>query len=54
MQAIDDLFVWVPNALGLLLGLAQVGLCLVFPGAPKGALKKVRSSQSSSEEDGLI
>eukprot|EP00884_Botryococcus_braunii_P015210 jgi/Botrbrau1/2372/Bobra.0395s0006.2 len=39
--AIEDLFVWVPNALGLVLGLAQVGLCLLLPGAPKNSLKKV-------------
>jgi hypothetical protein len=56
LQAIGDLFVWVPNTLGLILGLAQVALCLVFPAVDKraGALKKVRSQSSGEENEGLV
>ena len=35
MQAVGDAFIWIPNAVGFLLGSLQLLLCLVYPRTPR-------------------
>ena len=34
-QAVGDMFIWMPNAVGFLLGCLLLVLCLVYPRQPR-------------------
>ena len=35
LQAVGDMFIWVPNAVGFVLGGLQLLLCIIFPRQPR-------------------
>jgi hypothetical protein len=36
-QALGDIYIWLPNGIGLVLSAAQIALACVYPSRPKAA-----------------